>query len=201
MLRSLPNLISVARILMAPATVWLLLTGEFAAAFVLFVVAGVSDAVDGALARLLNARTALGSYLDPLADKVLLVGVFAALGYREILPVWLVVLFVSRDLFIVGGAVFVNLFRPAPDLIEPTFVSKLNTAAQIVLAGIVLAATGFPALFGPWAEPFVAPLIWGSAATTLLSGAIYLVRAGRTLSAPTEDAWPSDLPHDAGDER
>lgn len=187
MLKSLPNLISVARILMAPVTVWLLLSGEFAAAFVLFVIAGISDAVDGALARLLEARSALGSYLDPLADKVLLVGVFVALGYQDVLPLWLVVLFVSRDLFIIGGAVFVNLFHPAPELIEPTAISKVNTAAQIVLAGLVLAVAGFPEPLAPLAGPLVPPLIWFGAATALLSGAIYLFRAGRTLTGAFED--------------
>ncbi|MGE0523903.1 MAG: CDP-alcohol phosphatidyltransferase family protein, partial [Variibacter sp.] len=99
---NLPNLITLARILLVPVVVWAITSGEMLVAFIVFVVAGISDAVDGFLAKHFNMTTEIGAYLDPLADKVLLVSIYVALGIAGNIPRWLVILVVSRDLMIIG---------------------------------------------------------------------------------------------------
>jgi cardiolipin synthase len=112
------------------------------AAFLLILAAGISDAVDGFLAKRFGMASELGAYLDPLADKALIVSIYVALGIAHAIPIWLVILVVSRDIMIVGAFMLSWLIgRPMP--VKPHPVSKLNTAAQIVLAGLVLAAHGF----------------------------------------------------------
>lgn len=174
---ALPNLITLARLFSAPVAVWLVLVDEYAAALWLFVAAGISDAVDGILARLLDARSVLGSYLDPIADKALLTGMFFALGYKGVLPVWLVVLAVSRDLFILGGAVLLQTVKPGMAAIPPSRIGKLNTVLQIALATVALAAVAFGT--GTGTITFV--LTWAVAATVVGSGFGYLAEAGRRL--------------------
>ena len=100
---SIPNLITLARILLVPVVVWAIASGQMLIAFLLFVAAGVSDAVDGFLAKRFGMTSELGAYLDPLADKVLIVSIYVALGITGALPRWLVILVVSRDILIVGG--------------------------------------------------------------------------------------------------
>ena len=100
---NLPNLITIARILLVPVVVWAIASGEMQIAFLLFLAAGVSDAVDGFLAKRFGMATELGAYLDPLADKALIVSIYVALGITEAIPRWLVILVVSRDILIVGG--------------------------------------------------------------------------------------------------
>src|SRR5262249_28446199 len=95
---NLPNLTTIARILLVPVIVWAIGSGEMLFAFILFLVAGLSDAIDGFLAKRLGMATEFGSYLDPLADKALIVSIYVALGLVEALPRWLVILVVSRDL-------------------------------------------------------------------------------------------------------
>ncbi|MFD0386583.1 CDP-alcohol phosphatidyltransferase family protein [Tistrella bauzanensis] len=114
-LRQLPNLITTARILTVPVIVWLVLRGFMTEAFWLFLVAGASDAVDGWIARRFDARTRLGTWLDPLADKLLISGTFVALGWQNWLPVWLVMAVVFRDLMIVGGVMLgQTVGQPSP---------------------------------------------------------------------------------------
>jgi cardiolipin synthase len=142
---NLPNLITLARILAVPVLVWAITSGgesEMRFAFVLFLAAGISDAVDGFLAKRFGMASDLGRYLDPLADKVLIVSIYVALGITEALPRWLVILVVSRDLMIVG-AVMLSWLVGKPIEVQPLLVSKLNTGAQIILAGVVLASRGF----------------------------------------------------------
>ena len=106
----LPNLITVGRLLLTPVTVMAMVEGEYGIAFWLFMIAGASDAIDGILARQFDARTILGGFLDPLADKILLVSVYVTLGVQDLLPHWLVILVVARDFAIVGGGlVFTSL--------------------------------------------------------------------------------------------
>lgn len=138
---NLPNLITVARILLVPFVVWAIVSGEMLIAFILFVVAGVSDAVDGFLAKRFGMASEVGAYLDPLADKTLLVSIYAALGYSGAIPVWLVILVVSRDIMIIG-AVMLSRVLDRPVAMKPLLVSKLNTVAQIVYACLVLASLG-----------------------------------------------------------
>jgi cardiolipin synthase (CMP-forming) len=139
---NLPNLITIGRILLVPVVVWAIASNEMQAAFVLFLLAGVSDAVDGFLAKRFHMKSELGAYLDPLADKVLIVSIYIALGITEAIPRWLVILVVSRDILIVGGIMLAALLGK-PMQVKPVLVSKLNTAAQIVFACLVLAALAF----------------------------------------------------------
>ena len=141
---SIPNLITLARILVVPVMVWAITSGEMRFAFVLFLAAGISDAVDGFLAKRFGMATELGAYLDPLADKTMIVSIYVALGIAQALPRWLVFLVVSRDIMIVG-AVMLAWLIDKPMTLKPLLVSKLNTVAQIALALLVLAmlALGF----------------------------------------------------------
>src|SRR5262245_646862 len=138
---NLPNLITLARILSVPVVVWAIAAHEMLLAFALFAAAGVSDAVDGFLAKRFGMKSELGAYLDPLADKVLIGSIYVALGIVEALPRWLVILVVSRDLMIIG-AVMLSWLVDRPLTIRPLLVSKLNTVAQILLAGLVLGSRG-----------------------------------------------------------
>lgn len=134
---TIPNMITLLRLLLVPAVILALLTGRMEWALAGFLVAGVSDAVDGFIARKFNQRSELGAYLDPMADKLLLVSVFVVLGYMGELPLWLVVAAVSRDALIVG-AVLLSTIMAHPVAVKPLVVSKANTAVQIVLAAFVL---------------------------------------------------------------
>jgi cardiolipin synthase len=135
---NLPNTITFARILLVPAIVWLIVSGAHGLALALFFAAGVSDAIDGFLAKRLNAQTRVGAYLDPMADKALLVSLYVTLGLQQRLDAWLVILVVSRDILIVGAVLLAALLG-ASLKIAPLFVSKINTTFQIILAGVALA--------------------------------------------------------------
>ena len=138
---TLPNLITLGRFALVPLAVWCIQADRWMLAFWVFAAAGVSDAVDGYLARRLNLRSSLGAILDPLADKVLLVSIFVMLGAHGVVPAWLVVLVVGRDLLIVG-AIAVLWWRGRMPAIAPLSLAKLNTAAQIVFAALVLFLRG-----------------------------------------------------------
>ncbi len=174
---SLPNFISFARLLSVPLVVVFILDHRMTAAFWLFVAAGISDGVDGWLAKHFDWKTELGAYLDPLADKALLVSVYATLGWVGYIPFWLVILVAFRDLTIVGGALLEQTITGAFK-VRPMMVSKINTALQIGLAGFVLGEHGLG--FG---ELGVTQLfVWVVAATTVLSGLTYLVQWTRRLT-------------------
>lgn len=166
---SIPNLITLMRVILVPVVFWLLVTHQLKAAFLAFAVAGVSDAVDGFLAKRFKWETELGAYLDPLADKLLIVSIFIALGVTAKLPSWLVIAVVSRDLLIVI-AVILSWLLNHPTPMRPIVVSKANTVAQIVLAAVVLADEAFDLrLKGP-----VSVLVWFTGATTIASLVAYL---------------------------
>ncbi len=166
---NLPNLITIARILLVPVTVWLIISEAFGLAFLAFIVAGVSDGVDGAIARRYGLRTELGAYLDPLADKALLVSIYVSLGMLKVLPAWLVILVVTRDILIVG-AVILSRLMDKPLQMAPLMISKINTAAQIVFAGAVLGVLEL----GIGIEPFLTAGMVLVAGLTAASGALYL---------------------------
>ena len=166
---NLPNLITIARILLVPVVVWAIASREMQVAFLLFLIAGVSDAVDGFLAKRLGMTSELGAHLDPLADKVLIVSIYIALGITEAVPRWIVILVVSRDLMIVGG-VMLAWFLGKPVRVKPVLVSKLNTVAQIVFACLVLGELSFQLEF-EWLQGFIMALV---AALTLASVGFYM---------------------------
>ena len=171
LLSSLPNLITLARLLAVPVMVWLIVSGQWTAAFWLFVGAGISDGIDGYIAKRFDAESELGSYLDPIADKVMLVCVFITLGIANEIGAWLVIIIVSRDALIVGGTILSQIVE-RPIKMKPLFISKINTVAQIVLAAVALANLGLG-----WSDiGQVMALEYTVAATTLASGALYLVQ-------------------------
>jgi len=176
---SIPNLITLARILLVPVVVWAIASNQMLFAFLLFAAAGVSDAVDGFLAKRFGMATELGRYLDPLADKVLIVSIYVALGIADVLPRWLVIMVVSRDLLIVGG-IMLSWLIDKPMAIKPHFVSKLNTAAQLLLVGLVLAARGFEFDAG-WVLTATMVVV---AVLTLASIAVYLREWVRRMGLP-----------------
>jgi cardiolipin synthase len=179
---SIPNLITLGRILLVPVVVWAITAGEFRVAFVLFVAAGISDAIDGFLAKRFGMTTELGAYLDPLADKARLVSIYVALGITDAIPRWLVILVVSRDIMIVS-AVILSWVVDKPVPLKPLRVSKLNTVAQIALAAVVLAALGFE--FD--AEIAVMVLMGLVTILTLLSVAFYVAEWVRHMNAAEKD--------------
>jgi cardiolipin synthase (CMP-forming) len=134
---NIPNLLTISRILLVPLTVWSLIHGDYGIACLTFIVAGITDGLDGYLARKLNLQTELGAYLDALADKSLLVAVYVTLAILQLIPGWLAIIVVTRDLLIVG-AVLLSRFLEQPVEIRPVFISKANTVAQIGLAAGVL---------------------------------------------------------------
>ncbi|MDX2203484.1 MAG: CDP-alcohol phosphatidyltransferase family protein [Hyphomicrobiaceae bacterium] len=166
---NIPNFITIARVMSVPVIFWLLVSGQTRTAFFVFLAAGASDALDGFLAKRFDWRTELGAVLDPLADKLLLVSLFIALGVARELPLWLVVAVVSRDILIVL-AVMVSWVMSQPVAIKPLAVSKLNTLFQIVLVATVLADSAF----GLELAHVRTVLVWITGTLTLLSLAAYL---------------------------
>lgn len=166
---NLPNLITLARILSTPLTIWLIVSGLFEFAFIAFIAAGISDAVDGFIAKRFNLTTELGAYLDPIADKLLLVGIYVSLGFLQHLPAWLVILVVSRDILIIGGMLLAWLIG-RPIKVHPLWISKINTTLQILLAGLVLAVLAFHVK----SEVLLTVAYAAVAITTVASGAAYI---------------------------
>ncbi len=175
---SIPNLITLARILSVPIVVWAITSGQMRIAFLLFLAAGISDGVDGFLAKRFHMTSELGAYLDPLADKALIVSIYVSLGIAGALPIFLVILVVSRDIMIVS-AFMLSLLVGRPMPIRPLMVSKANTVAQILLATLVLAekAFAFDATLSSQA------LMAAVAVLTLLSIAFYLAEWVRHMNS------------------
>jgi cardiolipin synthase (CMP-forming) len=175
---NLPNLISLGRLLLVPLAISLILDGRYWAAFWVFVVAGISDALDGFIAKHFDRRTRLGALLDPLADKVLLVSVYVTLGIAGQIWAWLVVLVVFRDVMIVGGFLLIQTIAVPSKPTHPAFISKVNTGVQVAMVGYVLARRGLGA------EAGLVDALLGIAVgvTTVASGVTYLVRWARILA-------------------
>src|SRR5579863_4662195 len=141
-LLTLPNVITFARLCMVPMAVWFVLEQGLIEAFFVFAAAGLSDAVDGWLARRNGGGNSVGALLDPVADKALLVTMYVTLAAVNELPDWLATLVVFRDLVIVGGVIVLAVLGQAV-AIRPLFVSKINTTLQILLVALTLALAGF----------------------------------------------------------
>jgi cardiolipin synthase len=171
---TLPNAITLARLCAVPAAVWLILKGQLDLAFWVFVAAGASDGLDGWLARVRNTRSRLGAVLDPIADKALLVSAYITLAVIGVLPDWLAILVVFRDLLIVGGVLLLYVLGEPPQ-IRPLMVSKVNTLAQIVLAAGALLLAGYG-----WGDAWVLDaMVVVVSATTIGSGAAYVAQTAR----------------------
>jgi cardiolipin synthase (CMP-forming) len=166
------------RIILVPIVVWAITSGEMRLAFFLFIAAGLSDAVDGFLAKRFHMASELGAYIDPLADKALIVSIYIALGISGRLPISLVILVVSRDIMIISGFMLSWLVgKPMP--VKPLPVSKVNTVAQILLAALVLAEHGFS-----FSAATLSTIVIGFVAIlTLLSIAFYLAEWLRHMNS------------------
>ena len=138
-MRHLPNLVTVARVVLVLPTGWLLWHGDTLAALILIAVAGASDAVDGELARRFDWRTRFGAFADPAADKLLMFVVFVILTVQGHIPIWLLAIVVGRDVVIVGGAVAYRLLFGELTM-SPTLISKVNTALQVIMLLLVVVA-------------------------------------------------------------
>ena len=173
----LPNLITLGRLVLVPMIMVMISSQRWLEAFVIFVIAGISDGVDGYLAKTFNLRTELGAYLDPLADKALLMSIYVTLSVIGALPAWISILVVSRDVIILG-AIIVSWLIDLPLTIHPLWISKLNTAAQIAFAGVMLGTRAFGLALGGWQDI----LLYGVGALTLASGAAYFALWIRHMS-------------------
>jgi cardiolipin synthase len=169
-LSNIPNAICVVRILLVFPIVLTLLSGSYPMALVLMFVAGVSDGLDGFLAKRFNWSSRIGGLLDPVADKMLLVAVFLTLAWVGLVPVWLAAVVILRDLIIVGGAFAYQRFIGNVDP-DPSIVSKINTALQLLYVVIVVSNKAFF-----WPQDLVLLLV-GSAVLVfnLVSGLDYVL--------------------------
>jgi cardiolipin synthase (CMP-forming) len=170
-LGNIPNFITLARMLMTPLAVMTIISQRFLPAFLIFILAGVSDGIDGFIAKRFDLRTELGAYLDPLADKALLISIYVSLAIYAGLPAWIAITVVSRDVMILM-AVLISWLLDKPVEIRPVWVSKLNTFAQITLAGFALGVRAY----GLDQQPLQTALEWMVAATTIASGGVYIAQ-------------------------
>lgn len=179
---NLPNILTVVRILLTPVFIILLLKNMYIAGLLVFSAAAISDGLDGFLARYLNQRTTLGAYLDPIADKVLLMAAYVCLAVLKIIPDWLTVVVISRDVVIVLGIGIISV--AGLDLeIRPTMVSKLTTLAQLIAISLTLLNQGIPGT----AHVLLVPIFWLTAGLTVLSGLHYVVIGLNILQKGFED--------------
>lgn len=168
-LRWLPNAISLMRIVLVVPILMYIVDGRYGLALILFFVAGFSDGIDGFLAKRFDWHTRIGALLDPIADKLLVGGTFITLVFTGLIPVWLAVLVIFRDVVIVGGATAYNfLVRPVEG--EPTRISKLNTALQLLFVVFTLSQAGFG-----WPDQIAVTVIGaGVLVTVVISGIDYV---------------------------
>jgi cardiolipin synthase (CMP-forming) len=175
---NIPNLLTLGRLCAVPLVMVAIVQGQYMIAFLLFAAAGISDGVDGYIAKRYDMRTELGAYLDPLADKALIVTMFIALAVAGHIPVWLTILVVSRDIMIIG-AIIVAWLIDRPVEIDPLRISKINTAAQLCFVAFVLAGLAFG-----FATPAITQAFaYAVAALTIGSIAAYLALWLRHMAA------------------
>jgi cardiolipin synthase len=179
------NQITLLRIILIPAFVLLVVYGYLGAALITFVVAGLTDALDGLIARLTSQRTSLGAWLDPMADKLLLVTTFIVLTLPDLpltnhLPLWLTVVVISRDVVIIGVVAIVNL-AVGPRTFRPSMLGKATTAAFILTSVAVMFFN-----YRRETSPVVELGIWLSLGLTLVSSADYFFRLRRLIN---ESEW------------
>ena len=166
--RSLPNLITLGRLVLAPAIVALIAAQRWKEACIVFIIAGLSDAVDGWLANTFDLESELGAYLDPLADKALIVSIYVSLAIAEVLSAPIAILVVARDIMIIG-AFMISLIMRKPIKVKPLTISKFTTAAQISFAAMVLGVKAFDFPADAWFDVS----LYAVAALTLASTAAY----------------------------
>mgnify|MGYP000983179069 FL=1 len=172
-LRDIPNLISILRILLVIPVVWALVDEHFALALILSAVAGISDGIDGFLAKHFHWQFGLGSILDPIADKLLLVASLATLAWMDLLPLWLLWLVLARDVIIVSGGLAYHYFIGEFELL-PVWSSKLNTALQIILVLLVIISQQWFAEL----TLLISIGVWAVVVSVIFSGLEYILTWG-----------------------
>lgn len=173
---NLPNTLTVIRVLLIPAFVILIINHSFGWALIIFAIAGITDGLDGLLARLTRQKTELGAYLDPIADKLLLISSYLSLAIVEILPGWLSVIVITRDVIILLGILVIMLIS-RPPAIHPSFVSKLTTTFQILTVLLAL-LSGYESFF----KQLTPIAIYITTFLTILSGIHYIYIGTRILN-------------------
>lgn len=168
---NVPNALSILRIILTVPVVMTLLNHNYSVAIILFFIAGVTDALDGWIAKRFSCQSRLGSILDPMADKLLLAGSFITLFVIDLLPLWLLVLVFMRDVMIVAGTVgyFLGTDDSQDELLSPSNLSKFNTALQIALVLFLVITQIYPVI-PQWTNMFFIVV----ATSTVLSGADYM---------------------------
>jgi cardiolipin synthase len=174
---NIPNSLTILRILLIPCYIGLLVYGRFDEALIVLLVAGLTDALDGAIARMKNQYTRLGAVLDPLADKMLLISGFVTLSMIHLVPSWVTILVVSRDVILMLGTAVAHFTDSRVD-ITPTFLGKGTTFLQLSYVVMVIFLTSRRIDLA-----VMLPLLFGMIAFTLLSGLHYLYRGFRNTSA------------------
>ena len=175
---NIPNLITLLRIILVPVIVILLIQGSFLEALVVFLVASVSDALDGFLARVMKQQTIIGAYLDPIADKALLSSTFVTLSILHVIPAWLTVIVISRDFIILLGISVLFIMEFSVE-IRPALVSKMTTVLQASTLFLALFTQCLPFRFNPaWLETFY----WTTAIFTVISGLHYMSRGLKIIN-------------------
>ena len=178
---TIPNFLTILRALLTPVLVILLLEERLSEALFVFIIAGVTDGLDGLIARLYKQKSRLGAFLDPLADKLLLVSTYVLLAFQNLVPSWLTVIVLSRDILIILG-VFVLFMQDLPFEIKPTLASKLTTCTQIVTAIVTMAS----ALWTP--HPLLKHILFYLTGTvTIVSWGQYMVRGVRIMQKAGHD--------------
>lgn len=176
---NIPNFFSLLRIILVPVIVIFLIQDEYLKALITFTIAGLTDALDGTLARLLNKQTELGAFLDPLADKVLLSTSFISLSIFKLIPGWLTVIVISRDLIIFIGIMTLSMMSVKYE-IKPVFISKITTTLQICTVFLALFLKIYTSDLLNY--NLVSILSWLTASFTILSGLVYIIKGIQFLN-------------------
>lgn len=175
----IPNLLTLGRIALVPFLIVLLQDLQFMWSLLVFVVAGISDGLDGYIAKRFNARTQLGAILDPLADKALIISAYVTLSILVLIPFWLVVAVVFRDIIIICGYLVMTLFFGAPEM-RPLRISKVNTFMQLLYVVVVLAYLAGASVLSPSLQPLAVVVLVTSVASGLAYVVIWSTRATRS---------------------
>jgi cardiolipin synthase len=176
---NIPNLLSLTRIILVPVFVIFLIQDKYYNALITFIIAGLTDALDGTMARLLNAQTKLGSYLDPIADKLLLTTSFVILAILGIVPSWLTVIVISRDFIILLGIAILSLMSINFE-IKPALIGKITTTLQIGTIFLVLLYKAFTHNLSY--NCILTLFFWLTAAFTIVSGVVYISKGIKIIN-------------------
>ena len=173
LLLNLPNFLTLIRIASIPFFLVLLSAQLYWESFIVFIIGGLTDFLDGLVARLMNQQTAIGAYLDPVADKLLVMSSFVMLGLADALPAWIAVIVVSRDILILVGYGIIYLLLDERPKVEPSIIGKLSTLLQLVTVGAILLLLANPQMLDLLVKDL---LIGAMAVATVWSGLQYLYR-------------------------